>query len=65
MNTLFNTLLRPVQRDNRGIEDEESVMWYRIIDIIIDRDLATMGRLAMITALLAVLTVFAWFVLVK
>jgi len=65
MNTLFNTLLRPVQRDNRGIEDEESVMWYRIIDIIIDRDLATMGRLAMITALLAVLTVSAWFVLVR
>jgi hypothetical protein len=65
MNILFNTLLRPMQRVNRGIEDEERVMWHRIIDIIIDRDLAAMGRLAMITALLAVLTVFAWLVLVR
>jgi hypothetical protein len=63
MNISFNTLLRPVQRDKRGIEDEERVMWYRIIDIIADRDLSALGRLAVAVTLLVIAALLGWLVI--
>ena len=40
-------------------------MWYRILDIIADRDLSAMGRLAVAVTLLVVAALLVWLVAVK
>jgi len=40
-------------------------MWYRILDIIADRDLSAMGRLAVAVTLLVVAALLGWLVAAK
>ena len=41
------------------------LMWFRIMDIIMDRDLEAMGRLVGITTLLAIMTFLGWFIMAE
>jgi hypothetical protein len=63
LNISFNNWLRRLQRDTSGLQCKDCVMWYRILDIIADRDLIAIGRIVAVAALVGAAALVGWFVI--